>query len=110
MVTFNVEKDYEDEEAKEKLANLFREFVMSEDEVVLEVLPKFIDSITDVLIELGIIEKEEDTPEEDIPEKDTSEEDTPEEDEDISPDEIPTESKKEKKLYRLVENANNFIY
>lgn len=109
IVTFDVEKDYEDEEAKEKLSNLFREFLMSKEEVVMEVLPKMLGSMTDILVELGIIEKEEE--EEEASEK-TSEEGDEEvmSPEDIETEEMEIESKKEKKLDKLVENANNFIY
>jgi hypothetical protein len=120
FLSFNPKTDLNDNESKEKMASLFREFLMSSDNAVVEVLPKFIQSLKDVISNLGFGEQSAEEvvePEEDVintsleDQEDTEKENGDAEDvEEEVPEEKALESFKRNKHKRLVENANDYIY
>jgi hypothetical protein len=115
FLSFNPESDLNDNESKEKLASLFREFLMSSDNTVVEVLPKFIQSLKDVISSLGFGEEPapevnaSETPKED---QESTEEDTGDDSdaEETVEDKVAAEGFKRKKQNMLIERANDFIW
>ena len=112
MLAFDVKSDFDSMENREGMADAFREFMTSTDPNVVEVLPKFLDALKEVLSNLGVGEEktkdefgepenEEEKPEEKI---------NPEEENEEATKNLPLESKVSDKTKRLVEHANNFIY
>lgn len=54
IVTFDVEKDFEDKESRENLANLFREVIMSDESSTIEFLNTLLPAIGNIMGELGL--------------------------------------------------------
>ena len=61
MVSFDIETDLEDEEAREELVNYFSEFVGSDSELTKAILPKLLDAMSEILVNMNIIEPKEET-------------------------------------------------
>jgi len=59
MISFNVDTDLEDNEAKEEFVNYFSEFVSSDSELTKSILPKLIDAMSNILVDMNIIEPKE---------------------------------------------------
>lgn len=123
---FDVDKDFEDREAREKLANLFRDLILNPEPDAKDFFAIFSEKISDILNDLDVTEEEpteedpsgddpvgvqddevEDIPEDDDEETDEeTEDDTEEEDEEI-PDELMDNMKY---THPIIERANRFIY
>ena len=56
MVSFHVETHLEDDEAKEELVNYFKEILNSDDDLIKSFLPKLFDAMTNILIDMNIME------------------------------------------------------
>jgi len=56
MASFDVETDFDDEEAKEELVNYFRAIVTADDELVKTFLPKMFGAMKDILVDMNIME------------------------------------------------------
>lgn len=130
---FDVETDYEDTEAREKLDILFHNLIMSDDPKAKEFFDRFLKGVTNVIADMGIIDKpEEEEPVDDVelpdeaPEDATEEEPTEEEPiEEPAAEEEPTEGEPEEEepvedevpdellgagYNRLINHANSFLY
>lgn len=56
MVSFDIETDLEDEEARKELINYFSEIVSSDSELIKSFLPKFFNAMTNILVDMDIME------------------------------------------------------
>tara|TARA_Y100000310_G_scaffold128918_1_gene128076 strand:- start:652 stop:1014 length:363 start_codon:yes stop_codon:yes gene_type:complete len=103
MVSFDVETDLEDDEQKQNLINMFTELVDSEDDVTKTFLVKMFSSMSDILVDMGIIDAEETDTEE------ADETPTEEPKENIVDVEDLEESKKVSYSELLADRANDFL-
>lgn len=99
---FDIEEDYNDKEARDKLAILFRELVTANDSKSKEFLERFLNGVNEIIADMGIIDKPEEEPAEDevempepeaedVPEEPTDEPETEEKPEEPAEDEVPDE-------------------
>lgn len=128
---FDPDEDYTDKEARDKLAILFRELVMSNEPKAKEFLERFLDGVDTIISDMGIIDKPEEEPSDDV-EMPSDDEELPSDDEEFPADEEPSteeipeeptqEPEEEEDVVsdellgagytynqRLVENANGFL-
>ena len=118
---FDVDEDYDDREAREKLASLFNRIIMSDDPSVKEFFKRFINEIDTILYDMGISEEKPKEETEENPEEITP----PEESEENTPEEAGGEGEEEKPAGNsgeipdellsagynvLVNMANEYIY
>ena len=104
MISFNVETDLEDEEARKEFVNYFSEFVGSDSDLTQAILPKLLNAMSDILVDMNIIEPEEVSTEEPATEEGG-------EDEDLLGDlsEPATEGLDVSKLRTCADRANDFL-
>lgn len=114
---FNPEEDYDNQEARDKLAALFRELVMSDTPEARQFFNRFIKGADNIIRDMGIIAKDiEPEDEVEIPAEEPVEEPAQEE-EPVAPEgeegeeeadtEVPSELMGDS--YRLVLRANSFL-
>ncbi len=63
---FDPEEDYDDTEARDKLAILFREIIKSDEPQAKEFLDRFLSGVDNVIADMGIIEKPEEAPSDEV--------------------------------------------
>jgi len=118
---FDVETDFSNHEAKQKLSMLFHTLIMSKDPNAKEFVTRFLKNIGNVIADMGIIEKPKDEPEQqgdevefpsddemgDVAPEDESSEEEPVDDN--APDEVPDDLLSAG-FNPLIDRANSFLY
>lgn len=113
---FDTETDYQDQEARDKLASLFRELVLSDDPESREFFERFKKGVDNIIRDMGIIAKEEEPEDEvEMPDEEPIDEPAPEEpvapegdeEEEEADTEVPSELMGDS--YRLISRANSFL-
>ena len=59
MVAFDIKNDLSDEEMRNEFINMFGELVNSDSDLTTSFLPKLIDAMSDILVDMDIIKAEE---------------------------------------------------
>ena len=113
---FDTETDYDNQEARDKLASMFRELVMSDEPEAREFFDRFIKGADNIIRDMGVIAKEEPEDEVEMPDEEPVDEPAPEE-EPVAPEgeeeeeeadtEVPSELMGDS--YRLISRANSFL-
>jgi len=108
---FDIETDYNDTQAKEKLDILFHNLIISKDPKAKEFLARFLKGVSNIIADMGIIERPEEEPVDDVEMPDEAPEETTEE----KPTEEPIEDEVPDELLgagynRLITHANSFLY
>lgn len=106
---FDIDTDFEDNEAKEKLGILIHNLIMSEDPKAREFFDRFFKEVNNVIADMGIIEKpEEEEPVDDVEFPDEEETNTENPEGDI-PDEEGGESEEEPTLDDVMDDEGDNV-